>query len=274
MRAMTGDQAFRVIVATTRDTARGAAAVQNASGAPASRLGELMTGAVLLREAMSPGHRLQIVLRDADGGTVVADSLPDGATRGLVNPGSYAALEVGVAARLQVARTLANGELHQGIVEVPEGGHISTALMRYLQESEQVFSVAAVGALLGDDDRIAHAGGYLVQLLPGTEAADLETMTDKLADLPALDDMLRDAAHDADALLERVLDGTPHTRLGDAGVRFGCNCSRERFIAGLATIERSELVDIVSAGKPLEIRCEACGRRYEIDVRELEPLTR
>lgn len=274
VRAMTGDESFRVIAAVTTATVRGAATAQGANGDAAARLGETMTGAILLREAMSPNHRLQIVLRDVGGGTVVADALPDGATRGMVNPGySYEKLDVGAEAQLQVARTLANGELHQGIVAVPANGTMSTAIMRYLQDSEQVFSVVAVASLVDGDD-VTAAGGYLVQLLPDALAVDLAEMTDKLADLPPLDELLREADDDADAVLRRVLADIDHTRLGESAVRFGCNCSRERFIAGLATIERSELADMLAAGKPLEIRCEACGRHYEINPRELAPLLR
>src|SRR5687768_314676 len=87
IRALTTDGAFRVIAATTTATARGALAVQTTGGELGLRLAELITAAVLLRETTQPARRVQLLWRDRRGGTLVADALPDGDNRGLVNPG-------------------------------------------------------------------------------------------------------------------------------------------------------------------------------------------
>ncbi|MEZ4307686.1 MAG: Hsp33 family molecular chaperone HslO, partial [Polyangiaceae bacterium] len=54
VRAVTQDGAFRVIVTLTTATVKGAVTAQDVSGSTAARLGELVTGAVLVREAMAP----------------------------------------------------------------------------------------------------------------------------------------------------------------------------------------------------------------------------
>ena len=59
IRAMTNDGAFRVIAAVTTQTVRGAVAAQQAKGAIAARFGDLLTGSILIREAMSPTLRVQ-----------------------------------------------------------------------------------------------------------------------------------------------------------------------------------------------------------------------
>lgn len=129
VRAITEDGAFRVIVALTTATVRGAVLTQGARGATARVFGELVTGAVLIREAMAPKLRVQAILRSAGGeGTLVADAHPDGTSRGLVNFGAGGApveVRMGRGALLQVMRSLPNGALHQGVVAVPEGGGIS-----------------------------------------------------------------------------------------------------------------------------------------------------
>src|ERR1700678_881457 len=88
VRAITEDGAFRVIAARTTETVRGAVAAQGARGVTARHFGELLTGAVLLREAMAPRQRVQAILKGAAKGSLIADSHPDGTSRGLVNLGA------------------------------------------------------------------------------------------------------------------------------------------------------------------------------------------
>ena len=96
-------------------------AAQEAQGAIAQRFGELITGAILVREAMAPTLRVQGILKGKRGkGSLVADSHPDGTSRGLVNFGNAGGeLLLGDGALLQMMRTLPSGTIHQGVVEVP-----------------------------------------------------------------------------------------------------------------------------------------------------------
>src|SRR4051812_39339917 len=85
VRAITDDGAFRVIIASTTHTVREVIAKQRARGTTAEHLGDMVTGAVLVRETMAPDLRLQCILKGANAsGSLVADTHPTGATRGLV----------------------------------------------------------------------------------------------------------------------------------------------------------------------------------------------
>ncbi|WP_437927725.1 Hsp33 family molecular chaperone HslO [Sorangium sp. So ce291] len=276
VRAITIDGAFRVITALTTETVRGAIAVQSATGATAQRLGELITGAILVREAMAPNLRVQAIVKGAAGhGTLVADSHPDGTSRGLVNLGKGAAegstVEVGGGSLLQVMRTLPNGMLHQGVVEVPAEGGISGGLMTYMQESEQVVSMIAVATLLGDDG-VGASGGYLVQLLPEVERGPLMVMTERLKDFERLDDVLAHEGASADVLLEELLHGMPFSRLDDSPLSFSCRCSELRVMATLASLPRSDVEEMVEDGKVLDIRCDYCGKDYQVSPSQLRSL--
>ncbi|WP_433932609.1 Hsp33 family molecular chaperone HslO [Sorangium cellulosum] len=276
VRAITIDGAFRVITALTTETVRGAIAVQSASGATAQRLGELITGAILVREAMAPNLRVQAIVKGASGnGTLVADSHPDGTSRGLVNLGKGAAdgsaVEVGQGSLLQVMRTLPSGMLHQGVVEVPAAGGISGGLMAYMQESEQVVSMIAVATLLGEDG-VGASGGYLVQLLPEVERGPLMVMTERLKDFERLDDVLAHEGASADVLLEELLHGMPFSRLDDSPLSFSCRCSELRVMATLASLPRSDIEEMVEDGKVLDIRCDYCGKDYQVSPSQLRSL--
>jgi molecular chaperone Hsp33 len=288
VRAITDDGAFRVIAARTTETVRGAVAAQGATGETAKHFGELVTGTILVREAMAPRFRVQGILKGAHGrGSLIADSHPDGSTRGLVHfgdPGDEPgrAVALGKGALLQMMRTLANGAIHQGVVAVPEAGGISEALMAYMQESEQVVSMIAVATLL-DGDAIQAAGGYLVQLLPEVERGPLMIMTERLQDLaspdPAagpsarlLERVLGTAGAPPDAFLDELLHGMPFSRLEESPLRFGCQCSELRLLASLATLPRSDIEDLARADHALEIRCDYCGHEYAFDPGQLRTL--
>ena len=173
MRAMSNDGAFRVIAARTTDTVRGVIAAQNLSGALAHDMADLLTTAVLYRETMAPSLRVQCIVGFEDeAGQLVADSHPDGWTRGLLQAGTGDARPDirKTRATLQMMRTLPNSDLHRGVVEVPESGNLSEAFMRYMQLSEQIVSMISLGSAV--DGENPTAGGFVVQLLP--EAADAE----------------------------------------------------------------------------------------------------
>jgi molecular chaperone Hsp33 len=309
VRAITEDGAFRVIVARTTATVRGAVAAQGARGLAARHFGELITGAVLIREAMAPRLRVQAILKGTGGGSLVADSHPDGTSRGLLNFGAGKragphAFSLAPGALLQVMRTLPNGSLHQGVVAVPPEGGISGALMAYMQDSEQVVSTIAVATSMNDgsppgpvDDDGGHlgrapntlaapdpvppgeggeevvaAGGYLVQLLPEVERGPLMVMTERLADFQSLEAVLRTAGGAPDALLAELLHGMPYARLEESHLDFACHCSHLRVVSSLATLPRSDLEDLVKGGELLEIRCDYCGKEYSVSPVQLRAL--
>lgn len=271
VRALTQDGAFRVIAALTSDTVKGAVAAQAVRGTTAQRLGELVTGSILVREAMAPTYRVQVILQGANrGGSLVADSHPDGSNRGIVNLGGRREVAIGPGSLLQVLRTMPKG-IHQGVVEVPAGGGISEALMAYMQESEQVASVIAACTVL-EGDGVARSCGYFVQLLPEAERGLLMVMTERLASFPPLEEMLREPTLTAESLVAELFYGMPFTTTSTTPVRFGCNCSKERLLSSLGTLPRGEIADMIQQNEPLDIRCDGCGKEYVVTVAELVTL--
>lgn len=275
MRAMTNDGAFRVVAARTTDTAQTVIAAQNLDGPIAHDLADLVTTAVLYRETMAPSLRVQCIVRFEDeGGQLVADSHPDGWTRGLLQPGSGDAPPDTrqTPATLQMMRTLPNSDLHRGVVEVPEGGNLSEAFMRYMQLSEQIVSMISLGSAVEGEDPTA--GGFVVQLLPeATEAeAAMETMTRRLENFVEIRDRLQKSDGSPSQLIEQIFEGMPFTWLQSSDIRFGCHCSEIRVMTTLSVLQRSEIQELVDEGKPLSIGCDYCGASYTVEIAQLQGL--
>ena len=275
LRAITDDGAFRVIVVRTTDTVQQVLKAQGAAGDTGRHLGDLVTGAVLFRETMAPNLRVQGILKGSAGsGSLVADSHPSGKTRGLVQlAGGAEEVQIGPGAIMQMMRTLPDGKINQGFVEVPtDGGRsISRALMEYMQTSEQVVSMLAMGTLL-DGERVSAAGGYLVQLLPEVGRGPLMVMAERLKDFETIDELLKAPDFTPATLLEELLYGMAYTKLEESSVAFECWCNELRVVSAIATLPRHDIEHLLSSGEVLEIACEYCKREFRIPPARLQGL--
>jgi molecular chaperone Hsp33 len=274
MRAMTNDGAFRVVAARTTDTARAVIGAQKLSGDIAHDMANLVTAAVLYRETMAPSLRVQCIVRFEGGaGQLIADSHPDGWSRGLLhgpkgNPPDMRSER----ATLEMMRTLPSSNLHRGIVEVPQSGNLSEAFMRYMQLSEQIVSMISLGSAVEDENPTA--GGFVVQLLPeATEAeAAMQTMTKRLEEFVEIRERLQGSDGSPALLIEQLFEGMPFTWLHSSDIHFGCHCSEVRVMTALSMLDRSEIQELVDEGEPLSIGCDYCGASYKVDVAKLQGL--
>jgi molecular chaperone Hsp33 len=207
--------------------------------------------------------------RDRRGAALVADALPDGTNRGIVNPGDPSSVSAQGDHILQVNYTMPNGAMHQGVVAIPEGDDMGMALMRYMHQSEQTVSMIAMTALPGPDG-VRVAGGYLVQLLPEATKDVIDAMTEHLGNLPPITTML-DEGGGAPALINAVLHRFEHAELASSALTFGCTCSEARFALAILSLPAEE-VDAMIAGDPLEVRCDACGTGYTVQPEMLREM--
>ena len=208
VRAVTDDGTFRVIACRSTATVRGITGAQAVTGRTAALLADVTTATVLVRESMAPDLRVQLILQSPSERTrVLADAHPDGSVRGLVqrpSPSTVVNLRDGDV--LSVARTLHNGAVQQGSVAVTAAGGASQALMEYMQLSEQVATMCAVGCRFEADD-LVEAGGYLVQLLPEVldPSGPLRVMAERLKDFESMESILAQGITDP----SRLVSGAP-----------------------------------------------------------------
>lgn len=264
---MTKDGQFRVIAVSMADTCAEAAVRQNSPAGLIDHLARVMCASVLIRETMQPGNRVQIIIKDPSGHRLVADSLPDGKNRSIVNPGAPNEGEMASTGLLQVHYTLRNGELHQGIVALQEDDTVSDAIMRYLQESEQIAAFVTIECLQAAGGLRA-VGGFVVQVTPEATHEGLSDMTSYLETFDSAS-WLGTSDLDPEVLIGEILKGHEYAILANSKLSFGCTCSIERMVLGISTLARAEIADLLKEGKPVETSCDACGERYEISTEQL-----
>ncbi len=272
-RVMTGDYAFRVIALSATDTVRQAAAAQGAAGRTLRLLSDLLVGAILVRETMAPFYRVQVSIRGVGGKSLLADSHPDGSTRGLTaGLPSGTEIELGSEAQLQVSRILPRTGLHQSLVQLDGEGGVPGALVRYMQDSEQVESMISIATAI-QGDQVARAAGFIVQKLPEGDHESVLVMRRRIetrfADFAA---DVRAGGGDPTAVIDAILEGAAYHVLETSTVRFGCQCSFERVLGALAALQRTDIEELLSGGEVLEISCDYCRSSYEVGPDALRAL--
>lgn len=276
---MTDDGAFRVIVTRTTTLVREICEAQGITSSTAQTMGDLLTGTILFRETMSPGLRVQGIVRSAEPKiSLIADSAPGGATRGLVQGQAISDFIAAEGTFLQMMRTLQNGSINQGIVKIAieqtsqiDHNGISRGMMAYMKESEQVDTMLALCTRRDEQGGIVESGGYMVQLLPEVGRAPLSIMAERLEDFRTIDHLLVDG-FDPQLVLDELLYGMPYTQLDQSDLAFSCWCSESRLLGALATLDKSEIRSMIDEEAPLEIDCEYCRKHYVIQTHRLAGL--
>ena len=112
-----------------------------------------------------------------------------------------------------------------GQVEIVSG-ELGDDFTYYLVSSEQVPSSVGVGVLVNPDNTILAAGGFIIQLLPGTDEETISTIEKQLSQIEPISKLIQ--KYDTGRNLRRSSGSKPDV-LETMPVKFHCSCSKDRF---------------------------------------------
>ena len=284
VRGMAANGQIRAFAALTKDTVETARQAHDTSPVATAALGRLLTAGGMMG-AMMKGEQDVLTLQIKAGGplqgiTVTADS--QGNVKGYVgNP--QVILPANEKGKLDVASAVGPGFLNvikdMGMKEPYSGQtmlqtcEIAEDLTYYFATSEQVPSSVGLGVLMGRENTVRQAGGFIVQLMPFAEEAVISQLEDNLKGITSVTGLLYEG-NTPEQLLERLL-GNLNLELSDTlPVRFCCNCSKTRVEKALISMGRQELKSMIQEGKPVELNCHFCNTNYVFSVEELKEILR
>lgn len=282
LRGTAADGMIRAFAATTRRTVQAARDAHQTSPVVTAALGRLLTaGGIMGSMLKDPGELLSLLVR-GEGPiaslTVTADS--QGHVKGYAgNPDVW--LPLNAAGKLDVGGAVGQGTLTV-VQDQPWGepytsqiplisGEIGEDLAAYFVQSEQIATSVGVGVLVDTDLSVRQAGGFVIQLLPGFDDETVEHLEKNLAGIASVTDLFEKGMAPLD-ILELALDGLGFRALEATPLEFACNCSRERTSRVLIALGPEELQGLVDDGKPAELVCNFCNKKYEFGVDELREL--
>ena len=214
-------------------------------------------------------------------GTVLAVSDSTGNVRGYVQNPHVDLMEkergkldvgaaVGVDGTLTVVRDLGMKEPYVGSINLLSG-EIADDVALYFVESEQIPTACALGVLVGVDQSVTAAGGYLIQLLPGAQDCVIEAIEAGVQRVGSASRAL-EGGLDAESLLRQVLSDFELEVLETHPVEYRCDCSRERVTRALISMGREELRAMIDEQGSAELTCQFCDAVYRYSKEELEQL--
>lgn len=285
VRATAADAQIRAFAATTKDLAEYGRKAHNLSPIAAAALGRLMTGTVMMGTMMDNDQDLITVKMDGDGPLkgVLATADRSGNVKGYVtNP--YVVMEPNASGHLNVGGGIGEGTLtvirDMGLKEPYVGqvplytGEVAEDLTYYFTKSEQTPSSVGLGVLVERENlSVIAAGGFIIQLLPFASEEVITKLEENLTKFSSVTDILK-AGKTPEDLLNIILDGFDIEITDKIDLNFFCNCDKDRVERALMLIGRKELQELIDEGKPVELCCHFCNKKYVFKTSELLEIQR
>ncbi len=173
---------------------------------------------------------------------------------------------------LTVVRDLKMREPYVGRVEL-QTGEIGDDLTYYFASSEQTPSIVALGVLIDRDYSVKAAGGYIIQLMPDADEADIAMLETTMSYIDPITTMI-DGGKNIEQIITEALDGFEPVITDTSVPEYKCNCSRERLEKVIISLGREEIQDIIEKDKKAELTCYFCNTVYKFDEKELIEILR
>lgn len=283
VRAMTADGYVKAVAITGRDLVEKARKIHTLLPMGTAALGRTLLGASMLGDMLKE-EKGAVTLQIKGGGplgTILAVSDYEGNVRGYVQnphvdiiekrPGKLdVGAAVGMDGTMTVIKDIGLKEPYVGSIGL-FSGEIADDLAMYFVESEQIPTACALGVLVGTDQSVTSAGGYIIQLLPGASEdiiSKIEAGVNRLGPVsPALE-----GGMDGEALLKAVLSDFDVTILEKHPVEYRCYCSRDRVTRALVSMGKEEMTSLIEEQGQAELTCQFCDKVYHYTRSDLESI--
>ncbi|MCI9156877.1 MAG: Hsp33 family molecular chaperone HslO [Lawsonibacter sp.] len=283
VRAITSDGLVKAAAVTGRDIVERARNIHKLLPMATAALGRTLMGASLMGDMLKE-EKGALTLQIKGGGplgTILAVSDWEGNVRGYVQNPQVELMEqrpgkldvgraVGTEGTLTVIKDIGLKEPYVGSVGL-FSGEIADDLAMYFVESEQIPTACALGVLVGLDQSVTAAGGYIIQLLPGAGEDMIEKIEAGVHGMVSVSHALAEGL-DGEGLLRAVLKDFELEILEKHPVEYRCYCSRERVARALISMGRKELSELIAEQGQAELTCQFCDRAYHFSGEELEQL--
>ena len=283
VRAITGDGLVKASAITGRSLVERARGIHRLSPMATAALGRALMGAGMMGDMLKE-EQGSLTLQIKGGGplgTILAVSDCEGNVRGYVQNPQVELMEqrpgkldvgaaVGLDGTLTVIKDIGLKEPYVGAIGL-FSGEIADDLAMYFVESEQIPTACALGVLVGLDQSVTAAGGYLIQLLPGAGEDIIEKLEAGVRAMGPVSAALAGGL-DGEGLLRSVLGDFQLEILEKHPVEYRCYCSRERVSRALISMGREELSSLIEDQGRAELTCQFCDAVYRFSQTELEQL--
>lgn len=282
VKALAYDGQIRAFAARTTETVNEAQRRHYTWPTASAALGRSMTASVMLGAMLKGEEKLTIKINGGGPlGTILVDANAKGEVRGYVsNPQTHFDLNeqgkldvrraVGTEGTLTVSKDI--GLQHPYVGQVPiVSGELGDDFTHYIVTSEQTPSSVGVGVIVNPDNTILASGGFIIQLMPGTDETVISQLEQRLAEIPTISNMVR-AGLTPEDILDEVLGKENVKALDTMPVNFQCQCSRERIHNAIRGLGQEEIEDMIVTDGQAEAQCHFCNETYLFTKDQLQDM--
>lgn len=274
----------RAYAARTTDTVSEAQRRHQTWPTASAALGRSMTAGVMLGSMLKGEDKLTIKIEGGGLiGAILVDSNSKGEVRGYVtNPQTHFELNekgkldvaraVGTEGSLTIVKDLGLKNHFSGQVPIVSG-ELGEDFTYYLVTSEQVPSSVGVGVLVNPDNSILASGGFIIQLLPGTDDDTITKIEERLSKIEPISKLIQRGLT-PEEILEEVLGKENVRVLEKVPVAFKCQCSKERIENAVVSLGADEIQSMIDEDGKAEAQCHFCNEIYLLTREDLEQLKR
>jgi len=267
---------FKISVVKTTDVVQTAKVNHGLSMLNTVLLGRTLTAAMLLASELKGEERIKIRLEGSGPvGMITAEANRAGEIRGYVqNPDAELDYSDGSTTigdgigigLLVISKTLYNeAEPRTSSIEIAKGDILSD-MAHYMVQSEQIPSAFLLDVSLEDSGDVRHAGGLLIQRMPGADDSVMDNLQLHLMQFTPIAQLLEKGCY-IDEIMAKA-SGPFHVKeLERQPVHFFCRCSPERFVNALSLLSYDDLKEL--KGEAQEIVCHYCGKKYKVSEQEI-----
>ncbi|MBU9710481.1 Hsp33 family molecular chaperone HslO [Evansella tamaricis] len=177
---------------------------------------------------------------------------------------------VGEQGTLSVVKDLGMRENFTGNVPIVSG-ELAEDFTYYFATSEQTPSSVSLGVIVGENDRVEAAGGFVIQMMPGVTDDTIDKLELSLQSLPPISTLIKDGLS-PEEVLEKVL-GKENVKVIDTmGVQFQCRCSKERIAQAIKGLGKDDIREMIEEDGGAETHCHFCNEQYNFSKADLEAL--
>ncbi len=284
LRASAAEGNIRAFAATTGGVVEEARRIHSTSPIVTAALGRLLTAGIMMGSMMKDDEDRITIKIDGDG--PMRGELITADRRGNVKGYPYETdviLPANAKGKLDVGGAVGKGTLtvisDLGLKEPYVGsvnlvsGEVAEDIAFYFANSEQVPSAVGLGVLMNHENTVNCAGGFIVQLLPGCPEEISSKLEDRLRGIDSVTNFLRRGDTPED-ILRFILQGMNPVITDRLPCRYFCGCTRTRVENALSAVGAKELRSMIEEGKPVELSCHFCGKKYIFSREDLESLLR
>ena len=264
----------RIIAALTTELVSEGARIHKCSATAAAALGRMLTAGALMG-VMLKSDNGSLTIKISGGGEangVVVTAHADASVKGFIgNPlvdlpaSPLGKLDVGRAigktGNLSVVMDMGFGEPYSSSVPIATG-EIGDDIAYYYTTSEQTPSAVALGVLVDTDLSIKAAGGFIIQMMPGSDPMLADLITYRLEEIPPLSELIS-KGQSIEEIMEYIFEGMELKILDSVMPQYRCDCSQEKVEKALISIGEKDLTQIYEEGKTEELKCHFCNKSYE-----------